>query len=105
MVKITSLLFVSVLILSGTVLATSLEEIFPIKITKQNQSQYNIAVNVSLPTDFEGNKDENTKNRVVNLKVPKKIDGTASILLVIPIFRITSITEVGLNCFINHAEI
>lgn len=74
MQKIISLLFVSVLFLSGSALA-SLEEIFPIKVTKQNQSQYNITVDVSLPTDFEGYKDEDTKNRVVNLKDPKKYNG------------------------------
>src|SRR6056297_3040731 len=38
-------------------------------------------------------------------EVPRKIEGTGSIWLSIPIFLITSITDSGLNCFINQADI
>ena len=77
MIKNLFLLIVSILLVGASAFASDLEleEIFPIEVTKQNQSKYNIEVNVSLPTDLEGYIVENTKDRVVTLKVPKKIDG------------------------------
>ena len=52
------------------------KEILPIKVTKQNQSKYNIDVEMS-PTTFVQEGIEKVDNKIlfVELKVPKKIDG------------------------------
>jgi|WetSurMetagenome_2_1015567.scaffolds.fasta_scaffold303866_2 hypothetical protein len=77
MIKNLLLLFVSILLIGFSAFASDLEleEIKSIKVTHQNQSQYNIEVNMSLPADIEGKAVDTTERRV-DLKVPKKINGS-----------------------------